>query len=72
MGKKIYKAMAEILRKRYVLANDGARSQIEWVMQDMAIYFQDRDKKKKFNYDKFMKACGHPKHQIAPNKEMEL
>ena len=61
MGKKTYKAVAEILHKRYVLANDDARTHLEWVMQDMAIYLQD--KSKKFDYDKFMTACGHPKFQ---------
>ena len=61
MKKKYYKAVAEILRKRYVLANDDARPHLEWTMQDLAIYFQDRNDK--FNYDKFMTACGHPKFQ---------
>ena len=67
--KKKHVKVAAIIKKRYELArnNPAGMPELEWVMQDLANYFQDKDNKE-FNYDEFMRQCGHPRFQ--PRKEV--
>jgi hypothetical protein len=69
MTEKDFKAIAAILKKRFGLDSGISHEAytLKWLSHDLAEYF--RTTNKRFDYDLFMRECGHPSFQQKKEKK---